>query len=265
MRVKVQFLLPVIGVAALGGVLVAAGQVGQDRAARVAQSLDQARTTLVQATDVRAISRAVQRDALNTLLEPAADRGTFVERASVRLTEMGLLVAGLRDRAADAAFLAPQAQALTEMTAMVTAVRGGDEAGALTRLRTTVGPLDAQAAGLAQAFIDTQGQVLDGLAADAGHLQAQTSRLAAWGGVLGTAAAMMMSALFLLALLRRPLARWAGAGNDDLRAVVAAAARGDELGDWARALVALRDQAKQRGGRPVRAARAKVSPAVLAA
>ncbi|WP_040848385.1 hypothetical protein, partial [Nitrospirillum viridazoti] len=53
MRVKVQFLLPVIGVAALGGVLVAAGQVGQDRAARIAQSLDQARTTLVQATDVR--------------------------------------------------------------------------------------------------------------------------------------------------------------------------------------------------------------------
>ncbi|WP_157999410.1 hypothetical protein, partial [Nitrospirillum viridazoti] len=60
-----------------------------------------------------------------------------------------------------------------------------------------------------------------------------------------------------------PLARWVGAGNDDLRAVMAAAARGDELGDWARALMALRDQAKQRGRRPVPVMQSK--PTVLAA
>ncbi|MEA1672301.1 hypothetical protein [Nitrospirillum sp. BR 11163] len=178
---------------------------------------------------------------------------------------MGVLVAGLHDRAADAAFLTPQVQVLTEMTAMVTAVRAGDEAGALTRLRTSVGPLDAQAAGLAQAFIDSQDQAMDSLASDAGRLRSQTGGLSAWGGVLGTVAAMMAGALFLLMLLRRPLARWSGAGNDDLRAVMAAAARGDELGDWARALVALRDQAKERGRRPARGAQAKTGTAALAA
>ncbi|MDZ5650443.1 hypothetical protein [Nitrospirillum sp. BR 11828] len=264
MRLKVQLLLPVIGIAALGGVLVSAGQMSQDRTARVALSLDQARTVLVQAADVRALSRAVQRDALNTLLEPGADRGAFVQRASSRLTEMAGMLTALRDHAADAAFLAPQAQALTEMTGLVTAVRTGDEADALARLRTRVGPADAQADTLAQSFITARGLEMDSLAADAGRLRAQADRLSAWDAVLGMTGALMAGALFLLLVLRRPLARWLGAGNDDLRAVMAAAERGDELGDWARALVALRNQAAERGRRPARDAVAPAHKALAA-
>ncbi|MBB6252735.1 hypothetical protein [Nitrospirillum iridis] len=249
MRLKVQLLLPVICVAALGGVLVAAGQTGQDQAARVAQSLDQARLLLVQATDVRALSRSLQRDAMNTLLEPAADRAAFAARAAARLDEMRALVATVRDRAPDAAFLAPQAQAVTEMAAVVAAARAGDDSGALLRLRTEVGPQDAQAAGLAQTFIDARNQDMDTLSAEAGRLRSETGRLAAWTGVLGMAGAMMALATLALLLARRPLARLLGAGSDDLRAVMDAAARGDELGDWARALMALRTQAQERNRR----------------
>ncbi|WP_044561844.1 hypothetical protein [Azospirillum sp. B4] len=265
MRLKVQLVLPVIGVVALGGLLVAAGQLGQDGTVRVAQSLDQARTLLVQASDVRALSRTVQRDALNTLLEPAADRTAFADRAAGRLDEMRALVAAVRDRAPDAAFLVPQAQVMTEMAAVVATVRSGDDAGALLRLRTDVGPQDAKAAGLAQAFIEARTQDMDGLAAEAARLQARTGRLMAWSGVLGMAVAMMAVTALLLILARRPLARFLGVGGGDLRAVMDAAARGDELGDWARALMTLRDQALERNRQAPRAAAVKGPPRALAA
>ncbi|MBB6250079.1 methyl-accepting chemotaxis protein [Nitrospirillum iridis] len=249
MRLTPKLLLPVVGMAVIAGVLVIAGQIGLRRTAAISHTLEEAQAVMVQATEVRALSRAIQRDALNTILEPAAAKKPFADRALKRVGEMRALVAALQPRlpadGAMTAFTRDQEAVMREAEAVVKTALAGDDAAAATRFREQVRPREREASTLTDGFIDDQGRTIAALTAEAARVRAQTGQALAWTGALGVAAALAGASILGLRLVVRPLGRLTATTRaiiaGDLDVAVAATDRGDELGDLARALAVFRD------------------------
>ncbi|TWB40466.1 methyl-accepting chemotaxis protein [Nitrospirillum pindoramense] len=246
-----KLLLPAVGIAVIAGFLVIAGQIGLRRTAAISQSLEDAQALMVQASEVRALSRAIQRDALNTILEAPAAKKAFADRALKRVQEMRGQVAALQPRLpADGgmtAFTRDQEAVMRAATDVITAALAGDDATATARFRDQVRPREREASALTDGYIDDQGKKIASLTAEAAETRAQTGRLLAWTGALGVAAGLLGAVFLSLRLVVRPLGGLTGTTRaiiaGDLDVTVAATGRGDELGDLARALAVFRDNA----------------------
>jgi methyl-accepting chemotaxis protein len=87
MRLRTRILAPVALLAAVAAALAAIALWQQGRVSAVVEQLSQQSHLALEASEARAVSRALQRDALNAIFEPEAGRASILERFDRRVAE----------------------------------------------------------------------------------------------------------------------------------------------------------------------------------
>lgn len=201
--------------------------------------------------ELRSVSRALQRDALNLINETdpkelVTIRDKLSSRSAAMAKDIETLAANTDTELVTPEFLDSQRQVLRELSAVATRAQSGDAAGALAQFHTNVRPAERAASKIADAKIDT-------LQAQIGTLHDTAQQVADHAKLLLLAATVLLAAIGLatglLITLRsvvRPL--------HDLRNSMTLLADGttnfsmphetrqDEVGQMARSMAAFRDQ-----------------------
>ncbi len=207
---------------------------------------------LTHASEIRALSRAIQRDTLNMILEDdASARQQFDQSIVRRSAEMreraGQLVRSLSgpDVARLANFPALQAAVLTEVDRTRAHVLQGQRDEALQALRNGIRPREREASTITDAFIADKAQEVDQLdaAADATSQRARLTLIIT--SVVGIGTAMGFGLLIVFRGVIGPIRRTIGLVEDlskgNLDVAIGGTDRKDEIGLLARAFVVFKD------------------------
>ncbi|MBL8837829.1 MAG: HAMP domain-containing protein [Alphaproteobacteria bacterium] len=207
---------------------------------------------LTHASEIRALSRAIQRDTLNMILEDdASARQQFdqsiVRRSAEMRERVGQLVRSLSgpDVARLANFTALQAAVLTEVDRTKAHVLQGQRDEALQALRNGIRPREREASTITDAFITDKAQEVDQLdaAADATSRRAFLTLIIT--SVVGIGTAMGFGLLIVFRGVIGPIRRTIGLVEDlskgNLDVAIGGTDRKDEIGLLARAFVVFKD------------------------
>jgi methyl-accepting chemotaxis protein len=92
MKLSVKLLLPTALMGLILVVLAGVVIIGQHRVSAAGERLQRANRQMLDASEIRALSRAIQRDALNIIHEPADQQKPFDESTAKRADQMKQIV-----------------------------------------------------------------------------------------------------------------------------------------------------------------------------
>lgn len=222
------------------------GKVGEANNAAAA-----AQTDALQFGELRSVSRALQRDALNLLTETdprelATIRDKFASRQATMSKAIDKLAGIGNPELVTSDFLHSQRRVLAELVAVADRAKSGDAAGALAQFHANVRPAERAASKIADAKIETLQDQIETLHSAAEEAASHTR----WVLLIATALlAIVGLAAGLLITLRsvvRPLhdlrnsMSLLAAGTTDFE--MPHERRADEIGQMARSMAAFRDQ-----------------------
>ncbi|WP_294236444.1 methyl-accepting chemotaxis protein [uncultured Sphingomonas sp.] len=222
-------------------------------AARVAEAnaaAGAAEAAMLRLAEARSISRSLQRDALNLVIEAdPAEHRTIQNKFDTRLTRFAEQLAQLRTdpyAAVSPDYVTSQANVREQLEQVGRLAATGDRAGALAHFRESVRPAERRASKIADARIDALTQEIADLHARADAVAEQGRWILIGSTILLAVAGLATGLTMTLRTVVRPL--------HDLRHAMGAlaegrvdrpiphATRGDEVGDMARSMAEFRDQ-----------------------
>lgn len=251
MRLSMKILAPVAILSLVALVVTATALWSKTRVNGATEALNQANAAALAAGELRSTSRALQRDALNLIFEPADGRAAIATRFDKRLVTMEEAVATMRtlpppvpgsDPAAIAASQTPVIAALREVR---TLALDGKSAEAHALFRDKVRSTERAASEQTDPYITQLEKAVAALTGELHTLERLTSWTLSLTALLGTLGGIGLSLVVALKGVTSPLNRLIGAmgrlAANDLQVKLAATDRLDEIGEMARAVAVFRD------------------------
>ncbi|MDY0959741.1 methyl-accepting chemotaxis protein [Sphingomonas sp. CFBP8993] len=222
--------------------------------ARVASANDdaaRAEAVMLRLAELRSLSRSLQRDALNLVIESdPAERQVIQRKFDTRLDKFGDQLATLRGDAArfaiTPAYFTSQARVRRELAQVGRFADGGDRATGLSHFRQQVRPAERLASKIADTRIDSLGDEVEALHARADAVAEQGRWILIGATVLLAVAGLATGLYMALRTVVRPLhdlrQAMAGLAQGHTDRAIPHAGRPDEVGEMARSMAAFRDQ-----------------------
>ena len=204
------------------------------------------------ASEVRSLSRVIQRDTLRMVVsQNPAFRAKMDQATTARMQALASETQGFEasldpeDRANMSDFLSLQAQVISQIETAKASVQAGQTAAALSQFE--VAATTSQAASkIVDSYIDAKGRRLTELSAEADRAHRDAVLLEGLGGLSALVIALAFGVRISIWGVARPIQRMAAdvqtIAEGDLAARDWAVGRDDELGDLARSLNQLRAQ-----------------------
>ncbi|SEL35088.1 methyl-accepting chemotaxis protein [Sphingomonas palmae] len=235
-------------------VLGLAGSAARQRIVAAHRNVEARQKVRVELIEIRSLSRSLQRDALNLIVEPVpAERAVITDKVTSRLREMGR---ALRRLGADKnfaggerrTFIAEQRAVMALLHQSAALATQGRRADALTRFRAQVRPAERRASQLADRLVSEQARVVDEQLALARAIERRET-------VMGLATSVLLfifAAAVTLVVVRRLVSQPLRDIEDAMTRLAAGEAEGstphgdrdDEIGRMARAIEVFRAAAR---------------------
>ncbi len=224
----------------------------QGNVARANRSASAASAQVIEASEVRALSRAIQRDSLKLTIEVWNDRRKDLrdsidargQQLLVRARKLAEMV-GQDDVDFSHDFVALQETVVKEIGAVETAALSNDVAGARENFIKRVEPAEKAASKKTDAFIDAGEARAQALAAAADRTQTSAQWTILLVGVaaalVGLGGSSLVAYAGIIFPLRRVMASMARVSAGDRESPIDGLERGDEIGDVAKAVATIRD------------------------
>lgn len=251
MRLSMKILAPVAILSVVALAVTVTALWSKAKVTGATDALNQANHAALAAGELRSTSRALQRDALNLIFEPADGRAAITTRFDKRLEGMEAAVAAMRslsppvpdsDPAAIAASQAPVIAALREVRALALNDKSAD---AHALFREKLRAAERAASEKTDPYISQLEKAVTALTADLHALEQFTTWTLSLTALLGTLAGIGLSLLVALRGVTSPLNRLIGAmgrlAANDLTVGLTETDRTDEIGEMARAVAVFRD------------------------
>ncbi|MBB4609107.1 methyl-accepting chemotaxis protein [Sphingomonas yabuuchiae] len=249
--VAARLIAPVLVSMLLLAILSAVTLQTEGRVARANQDAAHAEAVMLRLAELRSLSRSLQRDALNLVIEsdPAERKviqGKFDTRLGKFADQLGTLQGDAARYAITPAYFTSQARVRRELTEVGRLAGTGDRAAGLSHFRQRVRPAERLASRIADARIDALTDEVKAL-----HVRADTvAEQGRWiliGATLLLAIAGLATGLYMaLRTVVRPLHELRQAmgqlAEGQTERAIPHAEREDEVGEMARSMVAFRDQ-----------------------
>jgi methyl-accepting chemotaxis protein len=251
MQLSHKILVPVAVLSAVAALIVGAAAWGMSHVGRSTRTMVADSTIVITAGELRSVSRALQRDALNMIAEDEAGQRALKDRFDQRLDQMRKAAGALQRllTAADGThageMMALQTRVIDALSRTRDLAVSGKRTEAQALFRSEVRANERAASKLTDPLIE------DGMAElerqQAGLLALQSRMLAGVlaGGILGVAGGVALSLFIARAGVVAPLRRLTGAMADLAQRRygidLTDADRSDEIGDMARAVGVFRD------------------------
>ena len=255
--IAVKILAPVVGLSLLVALVIVTAIRLQTNVADANRKASALSAEVIEASEVRALSRAIQRDALKMTIDLWSDRrgdlGKSIDARGRQLVERARRLTDMA--AADAIALSPdflrlQETVVSEIAAVKAAAFSNDFAGARSKFLNSVQVAEKAASKETDRFIETGEANARLLVEEAERTQA-TARsivivvgLAALVGGLAASASIAFRGIILP--MRRVMASMARVSAGDLASSIDGAERRDEIGDIAKAVASIRDAATEK-------------------
>ncbi len=229
----------------------------QGNVAQANRKASAASAQVIEASEVRALSRAIQRDALKLTIEAWSDRSKDLQ-SSINARSQQLLarahkltdLVGQGDMDFSHDFAALQETVVKEIGVVMAAALSNDVASAKDDFIKRVEPAEKAASKKTDAFIDAGEAKAQALAAEADRIQASTQWTILLLGIaavlFGLGGSSMIAYAGIIFPLRRVMASMARVLAGDHESRIDGLERGDEIGDVAKAVSAIRDAATER-------------------
>jgi methyl-accepting chemotaxis protein len=252
-----KILAPILGLA-LVLILVATGALWlQRKVADINRQGANASAQAIEASEVRALSRAIQRDALKLTMDNwSADRNRLADSISSRGKELLARAHGLsemvdpNDTEMSHNFVGLQENVVKEIDTVKDAVAADRIAEAKEAFKQRVEPAEKAASKLTDAFIERIEKSVKDLSAEASDVQfsAQLTLLSAslLCVLVGLSVSIIVASRGVILPLRRIVAAMAGLSGGDYQSSIDGVERSDEIGDMARSVSVFRDNAIER-------------------
>jgi methyl-accepting chemotaxis protein len=229
----------------------------QGNVAQANRNASAASARVIEASEVRGLSRAIQRDALKLTIEAWNDRSKDLQssintRSQQLLARAGKLadMVGQDDVDFSHDFVALQETVVKEIGVVMTAALSSDVASARDDFIKRVEPAEKAASKKTDAFIDAGEAKAQALAAEADRIQASSQWTMLLVGiaavVLGLGGSSMVAYAGIIFPLRRVMASMARVSAGDHESRIDGLERRDEIGDVAKAVSVIRDAAMER-------------------
>ena len=249
--VAARLIAPVLVSMLLLAILSAVTLQTEGRVARANQDAAHAEAVMLRLAELRSLSRSLQRDALNLVIEsdPAERKviqGKFDTRLGKFADQLGTLQGDAARYAITPAYFTSQAGVRRELTEVGRLAGAGDRAAGLSHFRQRVRPAERLASRIADTRIDALTDEVKAL-----HVRADTvAEQGRWiliGATLLLAIAGLATGLYMaLRTVVRPLHELRQAmgllAEGQTGRAIPHAEREDEVGEMARSMVAFRDQ-----------------------
>ncbi|WP_156361217.1 methyl-accepting chemotaxis protein [Sphingomonas sp. Leaf257] len=249
--VAARLIAPVLVSMLLLAILSAVTLQTEGRVARANQDAAHAEAVMLRLAELRSLSRSLQRDALNLVIEsdPAERKviqGKFDTRLGKFADQLGTLQGDAARYAITPAYFTSQARVRRELTEVGRLAGAGDRAAGLSHFRQRVRPAERLASRIADTRIDALTDEVKAL-----HVRADTvAEQGRWiliGATLLLAIAGLATGLYMaLRTVVRPLHELRQAmgllAEGQTGRAIPHAEREDEVGEMARSMVAFRDQ-----------------------
>ncbi len=255
MRVSHRLLIPVVILSLVTLAVFAVSAVGfrQEKQANI----NMVRLDLMRyhAGEIRSLSRAVQRDTLNTLVESGEDRKTYAERATKRIKELNARVdhlvgvMGAETAALQMEGFAPtQRQVMASLTRVIDAALAGNIAAAHTLFNDETRPAERAASKVTDSFVEAMDKRIDAATQESRAVAALAERAqmitALAGIIIGVGLALFINRRGVSQPLAHLTTATSAIAAGQLDTHIPAQERRDELGALASALLVFRDQAR---------------------
>ncbi|WP_428968970.1 methyl-accepting chemotaxis protein [Sphingomonas sp. Xoc002] len=249
--VAARLIAPVLVSMLLLAILSAVTLQTEGRVARANQDAAHAEAVMLRLAELRSLSRSLQRDALNLVIEsdPAERKviqGKFDTRLGKFADQLGTLQGDAARYAITSAYFTSQARVRRELTEVGRLAGTGDRAAGLSHFRQRVRPAERLASRIADARIDALTDEVKALHIRADAV-AEQGRWILIGATLLLAIAGLATGLYMaLRTVVRPLHELRQAmgmlAEGQTGRAIPHAEREDEVGEMARSMVAFRDQ-----------------------
>ncbi|MFC7335385.1 methyl-accepting chemotaxis protein [Rhodocista pekingensis] len=247
MTLTQKILAPVAILSLVAAIIAGSAFLSLDRIGGAVTQMKAQSNLVIAASELRSTSRALQRDALNLVFEPAENRQAIAERFNRRLASMSEQTAAIETRltAAEARFAPLQRDVVAALIQVRDAALSGDTAGAHDLFKTKVRSAERAASELTDPMIE------DGIkrVAELETSLAETSAMETW--IMGTVALVGILAGLAVSLLVaqrgviRPVDRVTEAMTKlqakDYDFELPDHGRSDAIGGMARAVMVFRD------------------------
>ncbi|MBW6523107.1 HAMP domain-containing protein [Sphingomonas sp. RHCKR47] len=268
-----RLLAPIAIMLCLALLLGVMGSTARQRIVAAHHEVEARQKVRVALIEIRSLSRSLQRDALNLIIEPMpAERATISVKVASRLREMGAALHQLRSdrtiiRGDRATFVAEQRDVMALLRQSAELAQQGRRADALSRFRARVRPAERRASALADRLVADQARAVDEQLAIARAIERRETLL--WLAV--SVALSLAAAVATLSLVRwlvaRPLREIERAmtrlAEGEADGATPHIDRRDEIGRMARAIEVFRAAARHQDA--LRAAQAEQLERTLAA
>ncbi|MFV3131158.1 methyl-accepting chemotaxis protein [Niveispirillum sp. KHB5.9] len=251
MRLSVKILAPVAILSIVALAVTATALWSKARVTGATEALNQANQAALAAAELRSTSRALQRDALNLIFEPAEGRAAIAGRFDKRLEGMETAVAALRGMAppvpgSNPAIIAtgqePVVAALRETRTLALAGKAAD---AHALFRDKLRAAERAASEQTDPYITQLEKAVAGLTDELHAMERLTTWILALTALLGTVGGIALSLVVALKGVTSPLNRLIGVmgrlAANDFTVKLADSDRADEIGEMARAVAVFRD------------------------
>ncbi|TAD90825.1 MAG: methyl-accepting chemotaxis protein [Alphaproteobacteria bacterium] len=218
----------------------------------VTAHMTRASAIALEASEVRALSRAIQRDALNAIHEPVADRAGFAATVNRRSAEMQaritrlLTVLGGEAEVRLPGYAAVQNAVLSSLAAVVEDAVAGRSEAAIQRFRTDVRERERTASRLTDPFLQAMEQEMAAAKTAIAAIEAQNSLLMLIVVGVALVGGSASAGLILVMAVSRPLRQTTDTvrrlSEGELEVTITGQNRRDELGVLAGALEVFRAQ-----------------------
>jgi len=251
MKLSSKILLPVLVLSTVSAAIGGTSVWGLNRIASANQALIQMDRMVLTASELRSISRALQRDALNLISEDAAARAAINERFGARIAEMAeknrrldqLLAASGNPAAGRVSPL--QVKVMDALTRTRDLALAGQDDAAAALFRSEVRNSERAASALTDPIIETGTERIAQLTAEVEATESFVKTAVAAVGLFGILAGALLSWVIARRSVVEPLARLTASmgrlARKDYGVDLSDAARSDEVGAMATAVVTFRD------------------------
>ncbi|KAA0591190.1 HAMP domain-containing protein [Azospirillum oryzae] len=251
MKLSNKILLPVLVLSIVSAAIGGTSVWGLNRIAAANQALIRTDRMVLTASELRSISRSLQRDALNLISEDAATQAAIGERFGARIDEMAdtnrrldrLLAASGNPAAGQIGPL--QVKVMDALAKTQDLALAGQRAAAAALFRSDVRNGERAASALTDPIIETGTKRIAQLTEAVEETESFVKVAVAAVGLIGILAGALLSLLIARRSVVEPLARLTASmgrlARKDYGVDLTDAARGDEVGAMATAVVTFRD------------------------